>query len=166
MATPREVSLQMTRNIGIMAHIDAGTPELDVISIVVRLFKIALMQGVPCTDAIVKTLFHCREKVFHPLCIPTDTPFTVNFHNPTQLSVGSSMEVVRRCRNRQVDSKILVSFRILAYPEFRFTQGSFQRREQMGQSLCIVPHMRTTSVTRAKRILTSFPSPKSSIPLT
>ena len=24
MATPREVSLQMTRNIGIMAHIDAG----------------------------------------------------------------------------------------------------------------------------------------------
>ena len=24
MATPRDVSLQMTRNIGIMAHIDAG----------------------------------------------------------------------------------------------------------------------------------------------
>ena len=30
MATPREVSLQMTRNIGIMAHIDAGKRGEDV----------------------------------------------------------------------------------------------------------------------------------------
>ena len=29
MATPRDVSLQMTRNIGIMAHIDAGKTDIQ-----------------------------------------------------------------------------------------------------------------------------------------
>ena len=66
-------------------QIETGThsvwsPKLNIISIVMRFFKIALTQRVPGTDTIVKTLLHQGEELFHPLGIPAYTPFTIYLH--------------------------------------------------------------------------------------
>ncbi len=73
-----------------------GTPEFDVVGVVVRLHEHAQVVGIPGLDAIIEALLHLGPETPQPHLITADAPLTIGLHNTAQLAIGGGVEVVRR----------------------------------------------------------------------
>src|SRR5438105_4848489 len=125
-----------------------------------RLEQRALAIRIPNLDTEIQTAFRQRIQPIEPIRIAGDMPITVQLHDPAKLTVGGSMEVVRRRsigqRRPEADVPLLVHRALVLL----FAEGSFQLREQVRYRLRVIPDVGTRSWTAACVSETAFPRPQ------
>jgi len=142
-----------------------GTPELDVVGVMVGFFEPAAVLGIPRADAVIEAGFDLGPELSEPLGVTTDAPFPVDLHDTAELSIGGGVEVMGDGADGEGAAELLVAVFILGWAELGFAERSFQAGEEVWECLGVVPDVGAGAVAAAAIVGAAFPTPEPAVGL-
>ena len=143
-----------------LPHMPSGSPELDVISVVMRLEQAGRAPPGPMALMQYSRLrFASGYSGRSQPVVAADLPVPVQLHDPAKLAVGSRVVAVIRQAVRKLGPKVDMPLLAERPLQLLLAQGALQFREQVRQGLGVVPDMGAGAVAAAGGHKAAFPGP-------